>query len=96
MKLSMTFLLTLFAATSMMGVASAGPIMKMLEEKKASQAAAGSSKGSSPSGQTSPSTSAAMAGKNDSKFETAKLKCKELGNQEGSDKYDRCVMTLME
>jgi hypothetical protein len=96
MKLSMTFLVTVFAATLMMGVASAGPIMKMLEEKKASQAAAGSSKGGSPSGQTSSSSNAAMADKNSSKFETAKVKCKELGNQEGSDKYDRCVMTLME
>ena len=72
----------------------AGPLLKMLEEKKAKQAASGAS--------TEPATRSSMnqvtpaAGDKDSKFENAKLKCKELGNAEGSNKYNSCVMTLME
>lgn len=72
--------------------AEAGPIMKMLEEKKAKQAA-GATTGSAPTAQVPPA--ATSAGKNPA-FETAKLKCKKLGNKEGSDKFNSCVMTLME
>ena len=93
MRLSKVILISVFSATTMMGQASAGPIMKMLEEKKASQAASTSKSSGSPS-QAAPSPSAAAKG--DSKFDTAKIKCKELGNQDGSDKFNRCVMTLME
>ena len=32
----------------------------------------------------------------DAKFETAKKKCAELGNKEGSSKFNSCVVTLME
>ena len=72
--------------------AQAGPIMKMLEEKKAKQAA-GATSGSASTAQVPPA--ATSAGKNPA-FETAKLKCKQLGNKEGSDKFNSCVMTLIE
>ena len=55
--------------------------------------AAGATSGSASTAQVPPA--ATSAGKNPA-FETAKLKCKQLGNKEGSDKFNSCVMTLME
>jgi hypothetical protein len=72
--------------------AQAGPIMKMLEEKKAKQAA-GTTSSTAPTTQAPPSATPASE---NSVFETAKLKCKQLGNKEGSDKFNSCVMTLMD
>lgn len=65
---------------------------KMPEEKKARQAV-GATSGTAPTTQAPPI--AAPLSKN-SAFETAKLKCKQLGNKEGSNKFNKCVMTLME
>lgn len=70
----------------------AGPIMKMLEEKKAKQAA-GTTPEAASTNQAVPSAVAPASNK--SAFETAKLKCKQLGNKEGSDKFNSCVMTLL-
>lgn len=89
------FFATLAAAmliTATPTLVKAGPIMKMLEEKKAKQAT-----GTSSTAPTSASTpaAAAPASKNPA-FDTAKQKCKQLGNKEGSDKFNSCVMTLME
>ena len=86
------FFATLAAAmliTATPTLVKAGPIMKMLEEKKAKQAT-----GTSSTAPTSASTPAATS-KNPA-FDTAKQKCKQLGNKEGSDKFNSCVMTLME
>lgn len=82
---------TLITATP--SLVKAGPIMKMLEEKKAKQATATGSGTTDPASASTPA--AATAPKNPA-FETAKLKCKQLGNKEGSDKFNSCVMTLME
>ena len=83
---------TLITATP--AVVKAGPIMKMLEEKKAKQSTATGSGTTAPASASTPAAAAA-APKNPA-FETAKLKCKQLGNKEGSDKFNSCVMTLME
>ena len=67
----------------------AGPLLKMLEEKKAKQA--GTEAGTEPS-----TEKAGTMDDKDARFDDAKRKCQELGNKEGSDKYNSCVMTLME
>jgi len=74
--------------------AQAGPIMKMLEEKKAKQAASSTSSAPATQPPTAPATP--TTSKANPQFDTAKKKCKELGNKEGSDKFNSCVMTLME
>jgi hypothetical protein len=79
------------------GTAQAGPIIKMLEEKKAKQAGSSSSASTNPGTPTAQPPAAAPAiSKGNLQFDTAKMKCKELGNKEGSDKFNSCVMTLME
>lgn len=92
MKHSLSIITIAMLVTATLTSAQAGPIMKMLEEKKAKQAA-GTTPSAAPATQNPPA--AATPSKN-SAFETAKLKCKQLGNKEGSDKFNTCVMTLME
>ena len=70
---------TLITATP--AVVEAGPIMKMLEEKKAKQATA---TGSGTTAPASTSTPAAAAAPKNPAFETAKLKCKQLGNRKAA------------
>lgn len=91
MKLTHLLILAVFGCVTI-GSAQAGPIIKMLEEKKAKQAA--SSTSAAPTPQTP--TNAPAASKGNPQFDAAKVKCKELGNKEGSDKFNSCVMTLME
>ena len=71
---------TLITATP--AVVEAGPIMKMLEEKKAKQATATGSGTTAPASTSTPAAAAA-APKNPA-FETAKLKCKQLGNRKAA------------
>ena len=92
MNLKPILIVATFAFVTALGQAQAGPIMKMLEEKKAKQAASTSS--NTPTSQPQPATAPAPTA--NSKFDTAKMKCKELGNKPGSDKFNSCVMTLME
>lgn len=92
MKFKPILILAALAFVTGLGQAQAGPIMKMLEEKKAKQAASASS--STPT--TQPQPASAAAPNDSSKFDTAKIKCKKLGNKPGSDKFNSCVMTLME
>lgn len=92
MKIKPILIVAAFAFVTGLGQAHAGPIMKMLEEKKAKQAASTSS--NTPT--TQPQPAPATAPNANSKFDTAKMKCKELGNKPGSDKFNSCVMTLME
>lgn len=92
MKHSLSILVAAMLVTAPLASVEAGPIMKMLEEKKAKQAA-----GTPPSAaSTSTTPPAAAPASNNSAFESAKGKCKKLGNKEGSDKFNSCVMTLME
>ena len=92
MKLKPILIIAAFAFVAGLGQAQAGPIRKMLEEKKAKQAASTSS--NTPT--TQPQPAPATAPTANAKFDTAKMKCKELGNKPGSDKFNSCVMTLME
>lgn len=89
---SLSVIVCTLLLTASISVANAGPIMKMLEEKKAKSA-------NSPSDNASPQTAAPgakAAPDQDSKFDQVKQQCKKLGNKEGSDKFNSCVMTLME
>ena len=95
MKLTHLLILSAFGCVTI-GSAQAGPIIKMLEEKKAKQAASSSSASTTPTTPTTPPAAAAASSKGNTQFSTAKMKCKELGNKEGSDKFNSCVMTLME
>lgn len=95
MRLTKICLVWGFSMVTMTGPLSAGPLIKMIEQKKASQASS-SSKTTPPSSQATPTPAKAESSKAESKFETSKTKCKELGNPEGSDKFNRCVVTLME
>jgi hypothetical protein len=92
MKLKTILIVSAFAFVTSLGQAHAGPLMKMLEEKKAKQAASSGSTAPAAQAQQAP----AAATNDNSKFATAKTKCKELGNKPGSDKFNSCVMTLME
>lgn len=94
MKLKAVLFLSATGFAMTIGQANAGPIMKMIEEKKAQQATSPSST-NAPAQPQQQAPAAAPTNAN-SKFDTAKLKCKELGNKEGSDKFNSCVMTLME
>lgn len=91
MKLTQLLIVSAFGCVTI-GSAQAGPIMKMLEEKKAKQAASSTSTATT----AQPPTAASATNKGNPQFDTAKKKCKELGNKEGSDKFNSCVMTLME
>jgi ribosomal protein L12E/L44/L45/RPP1/RPP2 len=91
MKLTHLLIVSAFTCITI-GRAQAGPIIKMLEEKKAKQAASSTS----PAPAAQPPTAAPATTKSNPQFDTAKKKCKELGNKEGSDKFNSCVMTLME
>ena len=95
MRFTTICLVWVFSMETIPGSVTAGPLLKMIEEKKAAQSSS-SGKTTPPASQAAPTTATAQPSKAESKFETSKTKCRELGNAEGSDKFNRCVMTLME
>jgi uncharacterized cupredoxin-like copper-binding protein len=83
----------LLSATSV----EAGALREMMMAKKmkesASQSASSTTTTPANAATVTPAASKAQA---DPKFELAKKKCVELGNKEGSSKFNSCVVTLME
>ena len=77
--------------------AQAGALREMMMAKKLGSA---SSQQQAPAtavpGTTVPAPAVTQPPAVDSKFENAKKKCAELGNKEGSNKFNNCVVTLME
>ena len=75
----------------------AGALREMMMAKKMKESASQSTSSTT----TTPAnaatvTPAASKAQADPKFELAKKKCVELGNKEGSSKFNSCVVTLME
>ena len=92
-----TLILTVTALTLMtLSPVQAGSLLRKIEEKKALQAETASSTNQKKSEPKSSAAAPATTNKNDPKFDDAKAKCKKLGNEEGSDKFNNCVVTLME
>lgn len=97
----MKFVTALFSLFMLSLVASApvqaGAMREMMMAKKLGNA---SSQQQTPATAVPSATTSAPAASQppavDAKFETAKKKCAELGNKEGSSKFNSCVVTLME